>query len=312
MKVVRDARRSAAGIMYFDMSERSRMVRRQCFHRLPASWRTVLITFIVNFSVALNTYNAYSLFDGTGNMSAAMLDGGLNPGRLDILYDEFNEDILTDEGLAKFLLDLVRIEPGGILTMGPPSKSWIWLIRSVTRRSRINVLGNEKHPMVAEGNLQAEFVSNVILACCVLGIIFFLEQPLNSLLFWHPRVRAALELVGATRISFTMGAFGGCTKKPTEVWSNAPWLPKLGSHAARLRSGLPADHFNKTLARIVRNKGVTGNRKNLADSAEYPPAFCSSVVSLHKAALLHEGRFRVSPEVREFLTSLGEDGGLDW
>ena len=63
------------------------------------------------------------------------------------------------------------------------------------------------------------------------GVFWTIEQPTNSVMFKHTRLRKLIEKTGATSIDFPMGAYGAATPKPTTFVGTAPWLH--ASHPAR-------------------------------------------------------------------------------
>ena len=99
-----------------------------------------------------------------------------------------------------------------------------------------------------------------------------LENPLNSTLFQHPSVQAALQGVHARRAVVQLGAFGHPSLKPLELWGTWP--------GPALRLGKVRGTFS-TLATSDVFGSVTGKADALEESATYPMCFCNCVAGLH-------------------------------
>ena len=59
------------------------------------------------------------------------------------------------------------------------------------------------------------------------GVGFILEQPCSSLIAFHPVFESLIHILGAQRVFLHMGAYGGCTPKPTLLYGTVPWLQEL-------------------------------------------------------------------------------------
>eukprot|EP00959_Pyramimonas_sp_CCMP1952_P285655 5972707-Pyramimonas_sp.AAC.1 len=58
----------------------------------------------------------------------------------------------------------------------------------------------------------------MITAAASRGVAFVVEQPLNSMLYNVLTIKAGLSDVHATRVVACMGAMGGATMEPLELW----------------------------------------------------------------------------------------------
>jgi len=58
---------------------------------------------------------------------------------------------------------------------------------------------------------------------------FFVENPMTSLLPFHPRINAMLDHVKVFKQMLWMGAYGALTPKPTYIWSNNICVSSLGT-----------------------------------------------------------------------------------
>ena len=182
------------------------------------------------------------------------------------------------KGAAELLNLLCRLCPFALVFLGPPCSSFVWLSRSVSKRSRSTPCGDEQQAFVALGNAVARVVSNVIKWCNDHHVLWIIEQPASSLFWQHPDIARALETSSSHvyTVSFHMSAFGASTAKPTKLMGSAPWLLHL--KAQRQSHGRSLG----TLA-VRTEKHVTGKKKALLRSASYPPHFCRAVALCHSS-----------------------------
>ena len=163
--------------------------------------------------------------------------------------------------------------------MGPPCASWVWISRSRSKRTAQEPLGDCSQAFVRSGNAVAEVVANIIRICNKKNFWFVIEQPATSLFFRHPCVRAALLEAPHQVVKLEMGRFGGQSAKPTILTGSAPWLHRVRAIAQDLPS---RKHEYQSL--VLRRGGrVTGIKRRLENSAQYPFRFCDTVVRLHLA-----------------------------
>ena len=66
------------------------------------------------------------------------------------------------------------------------------------------------------------------------GVWWVLENPLSSLLFEVPEIKAAAEASGAYPVTIHLGGFGSNSSKPLTLLGNAPWLRTLADSSRRL------------------------------------------------------------------------------
>ena len=127
---------------------------------------------------------------------------------------------------------VLRIRPGCLLWLAPVCGSWIFLCRGTTMRSMCgssgyDALGDERRAFVRNANMMVSRCALLIRLAIALGIIWILEQPLSSLLIFHPRMQDIAKEFVVYQISLTMDRFGATTPKPTKLYSNAPWISEL-------------------------------------------------------------------------------------
>jgi len=141
-------------------------------------------------------------------------------------------NMVSPIGFAHALTLLHRLRPGSLVHLAPVCSSWTWMNRGTSKRSKERPLGDESLAYIQDANRMVSRCIMIAAICICLGHVFILEQPANSLMEHHPKFRWLLDLArrGVLRTASCrtwMGMFGGCTPKPTLLYSNATWLDKL-------------------------------------------------------------------------------------
>ena len=122
------------------------------------------------------------------------------------------------------------------------------------------------------------------------GVYASVEQPLASLLFSEPRIRAMIEMTRSDYLFFWMGGWGGLSMKPTAIWCT---LPKCARESLYKSKQQATDRLGdgrqpltiRTPRAAQSDKGwssqgwTTGDKSVLSLSAEYPDAFCQAFAS---------------------------------
>ena len=85
---------------------------------------------------------------------------------------------------------------------------------------------------------------------------------------------AALQNIGARKVSLSMASFGGTSQKPLALHGTAPWLEDLQRMARDLRG--TQTHRSETLCTVSEGGSVTGRRDALKASEEYTEDFTES------------------------------------
>ena len=80
-------------------------------------------------------------------------------------------------------------------------------------------MGQEDAISVQTGNLMACRCAIILLIATARGLFWVLEQPQNSLFEHHPMIQKVLALIKTFRYSLKMGDYGGCSQKPTWLYS---------------------------------------------------------------------------------------------
>ena len=140
--------------------------------------------------------------------------------------DPIKQNCLTRAGEDEFITQACRLTPLSLVPLGPPGNFSIWLTRSVHGKSKQNPLGNGS-PFAKKGNKLATFVANGLRLISWRRCFYLMEQPMSSVLEYHPDMKQALLETGGKRIYCKIGNAGGFYPKPTFLYSNAPWVHQV-------------------------------------------------------------------------------------
>ena len=128
--------------------------------------------------------HSVEVFAGKHQLTKAVKDKQLCASFFDILTNPDAHNIESTTGLHNIIQDVFKLQKGGTIWGGPPCKSWVFIGRCGTERTKQNAAGNPANHRVAKANLQT---SHFVL-CCTLahlrGCHFIIENP-GSTLMWN-------------------------------------------------------------------------------------------------------------------------------
>ena len=188
--------------------------------------------------------------------------------------DGADQDVLTPAGLAKTISFLCRVKTRGLLWLGIPCSSWVFVGRSNAQRYFFHPEGNTNNEYTSRHNQIAEVGMNLAWLAYCLGVFFVIEQPEQSVLFsWWP-MQLTLFRCGCNRVSITLDSFGAPSQKSLVLHGTAPWLEDVQDASRSLRPQNRGKRqtlvHRKTIKLGIR---ITGKVKSLKKSEEYPPRF---------------------------------------
>ena len=86
---------------------------------------------------------AGSVFDGCGTLSQAFHGEGLSCFSFDLANSK-EQDILSADGLQLLMLMLLQVSMGGLVWLGVPCCSWVWLSRKQSKRTKKRPSGKKQ------------------------------------------------------------------------------------------------------------------------------------------------------------------------
>lgn len=238
------------------------------------------------------------LFSGIGAIACAFRRFGSQADEYDCLRHDPDENILTTVGFLKALQKVLRLEKRGLLYVGLPCASYIFMSSSQHRRSPEQPGGNENLGWVAQANTIC-CRSMLLVAVAIARQCFWaLEQPSSSMVIYDPYVKFILSIndsdlnIFHQQTFWWMGVFGGLSTKRSLAIGSVPWLHKLGLRAGYMNKSV-RQSITKQAVRLQRQlvkRGpggkVTGVAKNLRASAAYPRGYADCIASCHRAMTL--------------------------
>ena len=135
--------------------------------------------------------------------------------------------------------------------------------------------GGRDAARVQYANCLYEFVAHAAAKCKDKSIMWTVENPANSLLWWTPRFLGMLQWAGVVDVIYEECAHGGRRKKRQRLRGNAPLL--------ELAKLCPGGHSHPPW--------IHGGRSAVAE-AQYPAVFCSRVVAAvsTRMRVVHDAR----------------------
>ena len=141
------------------------------------------------------------LFCGKKAITLAQQRAGLKALGFDKVHSE-SEDFCSPTGFENALNLMLRLHAGGFLWAAPECKTWIWLSRPQTKRSKANVHGDLDKSYVLNANRMVILLSVLFSIAYTRGIRLFMEEPCSTMLHHSPpphghRHQALLAVQGA-------------------------------------------------------------------------------------------------------------------
>ena len=205
---------------------------------------------------------------GSGQLSQALLSFGFDGAGLDVNLSE-EHNCLMSSGLRLWMDLLMSIVEHGLCWMGPPCSSFVILCLALSQRYDYNDWwGDTSREFVRRGNMHMQIAALFFLLACVLGLQVCLEQPSNSCMCQLPPMSSVLSFVRASKITTYLGAFGGPTQKPLQIWCTR------GAYSQLIRQK-PGHACDSGTSLVTRNDdgSFTGVKDLLVESGAYTREF---------------------------------------
>ena len=151
----------------------------------------------------------------------------------DYRHDSHNQNLNTGDGFLLALCWLQRVKEAlGAVWWGTVCSSWVWLARGHSRRTKQAARGDVSIASIAAGNKMVSRMALLLTLCYAKGLGWALEQPMSSLMVYHPSMLYVIGRVRAMGLSLWqvttfMGAYNGETVKPHVLYGNEGWLKML-------------------------------------------------------------------------------------
>ncbi|CAE7834952.1 unnamed protein product [Symbiodinium sp. CCMP2592] len=233
--------------------------------------------------------DVFEIWSGVGSICAAAQKAGLAadafeltriPGVTDDPSNPATEDLLCKAGFFRCLAKVLTVREKGLVWMGPPCSSWVFLNQRNCKRNAHNRGGDGTYKPVADGNTFARIAAFIFALCSIRNVFVVIEQPKGSQMWFYDPVQLVLNHFQCTwvtmaRCRFDRRPYGQRWLKVFKIcgpW----WIDQLYRQCL-----CPGEH--KPLVTVSESGQITGNTEALKSSAAYPKAMGEAVIKRYMA-----------------------------
>lgn len=237
-----------------------------------------IVSLMLRVFKPMRPFSVADCFAGKCAISKAFIRNNMRAAALDFELDQ-RDDILDDMGFLRWLWCILNVKRGGLMAAGILCSSWSIVNRGTSGRTEQAPLGREHFPSVSRGNLMVSRMALILYLCIYRGIHWLVENPEQSLIWFHPRLRELLMYHEIFECKTYLGMFGAKTWKPVLLVSSDPCVQQLARRLDRSK-------FEPSDSTVVywdsqgrkRFKGAGGKLKR---TQVYPPSFGREVCRLY-------------------------------
>jgi hypothetical protein len=244
-------------------------------------------------------------FAGMKSVTNAMLSAGRVAVPFEMCDDVIVQNILHCIGFVYCMTLALKVRIGGGTNTAPVCSTWTWMNRFTSQRSTFRPLGAVHLKSVSSAN---EMVSRVLMTLWILSakrVFWVLEQPVNSLMEFHPRFAQLAKRMTITRATVRMSTFGAATAKPTWLYSNYAWISDIKDYVTHdMRYTGPATTTVDYYVDAGGKRCVQGS-DGLKKSQAYPKGFgkaLSQLYEAHRGEIEREGLLALVDAEKETIT----------
>jgi hypothetical protein len=222
-------------------------------------------------------------FAGMKSVTNAMLSAGRVAVPFEMCDEGIVQNIIHCIGFVYCMTLTLKVRIGGGTNTAPVCSTWTWMNRFTSQRTTFRPLGAVHLKSVSSAN---EMVSRVIMTLWILSarrVFWVLEQPVHSLMEFHPRFAELAKRMTITRATVRMSMFGAATAKPTWLYSNYAWISEIKNHVT------PSMRYTGPLTTTVvyyvdaHGKRCVQGGDGLKKSQAYPKGFGKALNQLYEA-----------------------------
>lgn len=225
--------------------------------------------FLREHNSSARLFQFLEFFAGSGNLSRELLARGFHGAAFDSLFCP-DHDVLCSKGMRLYIDAIVSSASKCLAWFAVQCSSFVGLCVSSSRRAFSNdFMGDQSREFIRVGNALMICTAFLLFLCRLCNITTCLEQPLNSCLPKCPAMSSVLQFCQSAKFVTYVGAFGGPSAKPLQIWTSSPAF----SHLAKAKpEGLDGGLVAKS-----DNGSYTGNKYALEQSGVYRPEFGAEV-----------------------------------
>ena len=171
-------------------------------------------------------------FAGKHEVTSAMRRHGYAAIAYELLLDRDSMDIMTGLGFSTCLSLALMCKDGAFSMNAPVCSTWVFMSRSSTGRTSWKPLGNGSD-CVSYANAMVGRMTLLLYVYTALGFFWVVEQPVNSLMEFHPQLAALFKQFPTYKVKVRMGEFGGKSEKPAWLYSNYQFIENIQDHKTK-------------------------------------------------------------------------------
>ncbi|CAK9081515.1 Uncharacterized protein SCF082_LOCUS38788 [Durusdinium trenchii] len=250
----------------------------------------------------------FELFSGDAQATQYWSEQGFRCCKMDVRYGE----CMDFDHSGCFLLSLHTIlneVPDGANLLAPVCGSWSAVSRGSTWRTFVNPMGQQAFHAVSSGNRMVSRCVLLILVILARNLVFYLEQPAQSLLPRHKRVEWLMNRVSYVHfVMFWMMHFDKNSPKRSLVLSNDASISILDMGILTKAQRESADQI-ETTRKYVDSQGYSRYQGNalLKSTQSYTRSFAKRLLEAYR---LGRSRQRYDLRAREKVDTTKSDREL--
>jgi hypothetical protein len=218
-------------------------------------------------------------FAGDSELMKAHLEMGFSEcTRWDKVFSELH-DVEKNSALRMWLDDLGLSAVGCLTWLGTQCSSFLVVCMAQSQRKLRNLYrGDEGRPFVEKGNRLLGITSLIWFLSCLQDGHPALEQPANSVLPKAEPLASVLSFTGANKTMTWLGAFGGSSPKPLQIWHIAKEYSEL--RRPRPDSNETPDKLYSVAVGPGGQKRFSGKKRLMKESQAYTCNFARAVAAV--------------------------------
>ena len=217
---------------------------------------------------------------GLAKVTNAFRNSGVKVAPYEIKSDPVGMDILGDMGFCNAILLALQSAPGSFCMLAPVCSTWVFLNRGTSRRCRARPLGDTRVVSVRQANIMVSRVCLLLYIFISKGVWWLLEQPVSSLLEYHPRMQEMATLHPMFRAFTWLGAYGPGSPKGSILYSCHEFIGELYRPITRDTQFKDTNNLARKYVDSSGKARVHG-LAGLKGSQTYPAGFGSALVAMY-------------------------------
>ena len=224
-------------------------------------------------------HNSCELFAGTAGISKQIIALSGNAEIFDIKRDPVQQNLCCVEGMALALLLVLHVMAKGLLWIGFPCTTMVWIARAVMMRTSDNPEGNCLRKDVRDANFMAWYCAKLMVLSAMRNVYYIIEQPASSKLWELNPMVWAKAITNSDNVHGDLGAWGHQMAKPSSFEGTAPYLHHLNRTLKKAQKALKDSTDSYSVRISSTGKKQVNGKPALKASEHYPKSFCKMIAA---------------------------------